>query len=113
MSELHVLDGKVMGGVPLAESSFGAWQNINNFNLNNDTWTAPDDGFLQLSFTAVATDVYVYAYSAGVNRAAISNKGVTGGYAATAMTPVHKGEQFVLLTNQSSGVTTRFMPIKG
>ena len=91
--------------------TWGAWTAVSNFNKNNDKWTAPSNGFLQLGFAEVATDYYVYALSGGVNRACISNKGQSGGYTSTALIPVHKNEEFTLLTNQSSGIVARFMPI--
>ena len=98
---------------PEREKKFGTWQAIANFSVNNDTWTAPCDGFLLLRLSgASVTDPYIYAYSGTIQVATVSIKGATGGYTYTNTTPVYKGQTFTLYTNQTSSVYTYFMPIE-
>ena len=91
--------------------TWGAWTDVSNFSKNNDTWTAPSNGFLTIRFSgAGASDVYAYVASNSTVRASIAERNATGGYTLTAITPVHKNEEFTLLTNQTT-IQAMFMPI--
>lgn len=91
--------------------TWGEWTGVSNFSKNNDTWTAPSNGFLTIRFSgAGVSDLYAYVTSNSIIRASIAERNATGGYTFTAITPVHKNEEFTLLTNQTT-IQAMFMPI--
>ena len=93
---------------------FTQWQSVSNFNLNNDTWTAPSDGFLRINYSlAGSSGVYIYVWDVvtQVYIATISIAAGSGGFTYITTVPVYEGQQLRLVTNQTSNVGAYFMPV--
>lgn len=92
---------------------FTQWKSVSNFNLNNDTWTAPSDGFLRINYSMMASGVYIYVWDTVAQDyvATISIASSSAGFTYIATTPVYEGQQLMLVTNQTSGVYAFFMPV--
>ena len=97
---------------PQCKPYFHDWQSITGFNNNNDTWTAPSDGFIKLMIRDVSTTLeYIYIQDMTLHEY-ICNltlvDGAKGGWHVE-VGAVQKGRTYALATNLSM-ITIKFMP---
>jgi len=108
---IRVEDGKYVGS-PLPKPYFHNWESITGFNNNNDTWTAPSDGFIKLMIGDTSTTTeYIYVQDTNM-REYVCNlmlvDGAKGGWYIE-VGVVQKGRTYALATNLTN-ITLKFMP---
>ena len=91
---------------------FKTWESITGFNNNNDTWTAPSDGFIKLMIGDISTTIeYIYVQDIDIHEYVCNLTlvdGAKGGWHVE-IGAVQKGHTYALGTNLS-GITIKYMP---
>lgn len=97
---------------PECKPYFHNWVQLSGFENNNDTWTAPCDGFISIVLNQnVSTTEYAYIFDGALGMYATTLVIPNGpqGYAYSNSAPVQKNRQYTLQTNVSNVYIT-FMP---
>ena len=97
---------------PECKPYFHNWESITGFNNNNDTWTAPSDGFIKLLIGDISTTMeYIYIQDRDISEYICNLTLIDGARGAwfVEIGAVQKGHTYALTTNLT-GITIKYMP---